>query len=362
MNKATAKKITECFEGLTGNITLGIDGYVDEVWQIVESRIDKDNYVLLGKMKDLGEMIVKCGDGGLAREVVRKRRTYGGFTGNTGKALGRLGINPIMIGMFGKDTIDPVFEQFCEICNLVSLGDPAICHVFEFEDGKVMFPYIKAILDLNWQNLINIIGIDRVKEVFLNSDIIALGYWSSMPSFDELVSKLCESYIKGGRCRQMFFDFADIKKRDKKALEYTLESLAALNKIVPMTLSLNEKEAELLFSYYDEDFNETHLEKTVTRVRDQIGLNEIVVHTPHIAAAVNATEGSVAVEHRYCQNPVITAGAGDTFNGGYIAAALGGLDLKERLIVANATTGFYISKGYAPNKNDLINEIESMCS
>jgi hypothetical protein len=194
MDDRTVKKIAECFENLNGRITLGVDGYVDEVWQVVESRISRDSYALYNKMKKLGETIIKCGDGGLSQEIVRKRRTYGGFTGNTGKALGSLGVKPIMIGMFGKSSIDPVFEQFNSICELVSVGDPATCHVFEFEDGKIMFPYIEAILNFSWDTLA--VDFDRFKEIFLNSDIIALGYWSSMPSFDELVSKFAKILSK----------------------------------------------------------------------------------------------------------------------------------------------------------------------
>ena len=360
MDEMVAKKIIECLENLSGNISLGVDGYVDEVWQVVESRSGRDSYALYNKMRDLGETIVKCGEGGLAREIIRKRRTYGGFTGNTGKAIGRLGLRPTMIGMYGKDSYDPAFEPFHDMCKLISVGDPAICHIFEFADGKAMFPYMENILDFNWQTLINVIGFDRAREIFINSDIIALGYWSSMPSFDNFVSSLCENFIKGGRCRQLFFDFADMRKRDKKSLKYTLEHLAALNKTVPMTLSLNENEAELLFSYYGEHFCETQLEKSAARVREQIGLSEIVIHTPHVAAAASAEDGTAIVAQHYCQNAVITAGAGDTFNGGYMAASLGGLGLSERLIVANATAGFYVGNGYAPDVDDLVDKLRSI--
>jgi hypothetical protein len=354
------KKISDSFKELKGNITLGIDGYIDEVWQIVEERAGLDEYTLYNKMKNFGEAIVKCRDGGFAQEIVRIRRSYGGFTGNTGNALGRLGVNPVMIGMYGENAIDPVFEQLNDKCELISLGAAAICHIYEFEDGKIMFPHLEKILSFNWGDLQNNVEFNKIEEIFLNSDIIALGYWSSMPSFDELVSKVCENYVEEGRCKKMFFDFADIRKRDKKSLLYTLDCLVELNKIVPMTLSLNENEAELLFSYYGRDFDERQLEKSLVDVRKKINIEEIVVHTPYVAAASNEKEGFAKARNRYCHNPVITAGAGDTFNGGYLAATLGMLSVWERLITANATTAFYVRKGYAPSIADLITEINNM--
>jgi len=355
MNKA---KIIECFENLSGRITLGIDGFVDEVWQVVQSRTSSNDVVLYDKMKNFGDAIVMCEKGGLAREIIRKRRSYGGFTCNTGKAVGRLGGNSIMLGMFGKDKIDSAFEQFKDLSEIISVGDPGLCHIFEFEDGKAMFPNLDALYEISWKVLHDVIGTERLDEIFKQSQIIALGYWSSMPFFDDLVSGICENYIIAGRCERMFFDFADLKKRDKNSLKHTIEQLAARGSTVKMTLSLNEHEASLLFSYFGETFDETCIEKAVMQnLRKKIGLNEIVVHTPHIAVAVNADEGFASVQQIHCPKPVITAGAGDTFNGGYLIGALGGLDLTERLILSNAVTRLYVRQGYAPDVSEVLCEL-----
>ena len=360
MNENAAKKIFDGLKEINGNITLGVDGCVDEVWKVVETRTGLHEYNLYNKMERLGEAIVKCKEGGFAHEIIRVRRSYGGFTSNTGNAIGRLGLKPVMVGVYGEDAIDPVFEPLSNMGDLISIGFPAVTQIFEFEDGKMMFGCLEGLLDFNWDSLRNSAEFNRVEEAFLNSDIIALGYWSSMPSFDELVSKVCEGYIEAGKCKKMFFDFADLRKRDKKSLEYTLKHLASLNEIVPMILSLNENEAEILFSYYGKTFDERNMEKALVDVREKVGISEIIVHTPYVAAASNDKEGFAIAQNRYCQHPVITTGAGDTFNGGYLAAALGMLDIGERLITGNATTAFYVRNGYAPNITELITEINAL--
>jgi len=357
------ERISNYFDNLEGQITLGIDGFVDEVWQVLSKRTNRTDYKLFDKMRDFAKSVHDCGEGGYANEIIRKRRSYGGFTANTGKAVGKLGGNPTLIGMFGKESVDQVFREFQETYVAISVADPAICQIFEFTDGKLMLPYIEETMDFNWSTLIAALP-DKKLAKALDADIVAIGYWSQIPAFDDLIVKLCENYLITGRCRRMFFDFADIRKRDQQSLEHTLKILADLNPQMPMTLSLNEHEAALLFSYYGRNFNwekSENAEKDVDYVRQRTGLDELIVHTPYFAVASTINEGTAIVLQQYCKNPIITTGAGDNFNGGYLAASLGQgqLSLEERLFVGNATTGFYIKNGYSPNKVDLISEMRS---
>ncbi|MDP4882515.1 MAG: PfkB family carbohydrate kinase, partial [Opitutales bacterium] len=82
------------------------------------------------------------------------------------------------------------------------------------------------------------------------------------------------------------------------------------------------------------------------------------VHTPEFAAASSASEGeAIAIQDRQ-KNVVRLAGAGDSFNGGYICASLGNLPIKQRLALANATTAFFVTHGTGPTKEELIAQIE----
>ena len=61
-----------------GKVLIGIDGFVDEVWQVVEMRENVEKYTLREKMRGFGQAIVDCGEGGMLNEIVLKRRSYGG--------------------------------------------------------------------------------------------------------------------------------------------------------------------------------------------------------------------------------------------------------------------------------------------
>lgn len=351
--------VIDYIEKVDGKIILGIDGFIDQVWQVIETRTSKDEYKTIDKMKQFGEIIVNRGGGGMANELIKKRRSCGGFTANTGRAIGKLGLFPVLLGMYGKDGVDPIFNEFKEMCTLITVGEPVISNVLEFSDGKIMMPYLKELLDFDWYELVSILGHEKLKMIFADADIVSLGYWSNMPGFDELITKIYDKYLINNKTKRMFFDFANIKKRSVYAIKETFNVLGDLNNKIPMTLSLNEHEAVLLFSYFGEQITDDVEQVGITAdsIRERVNLDEIIIHTPHYALAASKSEGTAFLIQDFCSNPVITTGAGDTFNGGYIASCLDKLSIRERLAVSNATTRFYINNGFPPNRNQLMEEI-----
>jgi sugar/nucleoside kinase (ribokinase family) len=187
---------------------------------------------------------------------------------------------------------------------------------------------------------------------------MAFGYWASLPYFDDMVTQISKIAVQQGNPKRLFFDFADIAKRPEATLIKTIGLLKALNQELPMTLSLNEHEAALLFKAFHLPFQTEAqaLEDNLNQLRRLAGLDEVVVHTPHLAVAA-AERGSAAAPQAHCKKTVRTTGAGDTFNGGYLAAYLYHLDLPERLAAANAATRWFVRNGDAPNIEQLLLEI-----
>ncbi|MCL1895665.1 MAG: carbohydrate kinase family protein [Clostridiales bacterium] len=363
-NRIDHDRIKERMGGPGGKLVMGIDGFIDEVWQIIASRDSMSEYLLYEKMTDFSGAFAKCSEGGYSNEIVRKRRSYGGFTANTGKAVTRLGVRPVMLGRFGANAIDPVFAGFAESNELVSVGDPGNVQIYEFTDGKLMLVHLQEVMGFDWKCLTDAVPEAGLKAIFADADIIAIGYWSLMPAFDEIVAQVCGLVRGCGKQQRMFFDFADIRKRDRASLDSTLGHLAELNRQIPMTLSLNENEAEILFSYHGEPFSledPSGADIQAERMRGAIGIDELIVHTPYFAAAASESGGSCVMRQHYCTSPVITTGAGDNFNGGYLAAALNGLDMHERLAVANAVTHQYVRLGYSPDMEEMLAELAEAC-
>ena len=357
----TMKRYTEFLHNIRGKILLGCDGFVDETYEIVEVRKSQSEFTPMKKLKQFGELIVARADGGVGLELVPKRRCEGGFAINTGRVAACLGLMPRLPGLYGGKAIDPAYEQFKDICELYSLGDPALTIALEFGDGKVLMSDLQAVSNLSWEGFKTHFGEEKLKELFSGVDILGLGYWSLTANFDGLFKGFMEQYETGTQPRRMFFDFADIKKKSSESFIKSLELIKSFNSKIPMTFSLNEHEVLELFSRVGvgrPELKPAAIASALTIARKKIGFDELVVHTPEFAAASSAADGEAyAIQDRQ-KNVVRLAGAGDSFNGGYLCASLGDLSLKERLVVANAVTAFFVTHGTPPSKEELIAQIK----
>ncbi len=345
---------------LKGKVLLGCDGFVDETYQIVEVRKSLTDFTPMNRLKQFGELLVARADGGVGLELVPKRRCEGGFAINTGRIAACLGLKPSLPGLYGKDTIDPAYHEFQTNCELLSLGNPALTIVFEFGDGKVLMSNLEAVSSLTWERFKNHFGPAKLREMFAGVDILGLGYWSLTADFDGIFHGFMEQYQGVTPPRRMFFDFADIKKKSPESFAKSLALIRAHNDRIPMTFSMNEHEVMELFSRIGVERPELKpaaVARALTVAREKIGFDELVVHTPEFAAASNAKDGEAyAIQERQTKT-IRLAGAGDSFNGGYLCASLGNLPIKQRLVIANAVTAFFVTHATGPTKEQLLDQI-----
>ena len=349
MVQTNVEKVTEALAGSGGKITMFADGFVDEVWEIINERMSNTDYALYTKMEQFARRITSSGGVGL--ELVRKRRVFGGFTPNTGYTTARLGVDTTVIGVYGKNKLDPVFSEVDKICNVYSIGDAAVTHVFEFNDGKILMSHMEAVQDISWQSILDVVDIDKVRELLTQSDIIGVGYWSLLPAFDEIVEQICANMPSDGKLRRFFFDFADFRKKDVASLNRTLKMLSELNDRFPMMLSVNEHEAAALFALHNETLDDTGrpIAEKAEHIRARIGFSEFIIHSPKYAVAASSREAPAFVASAFCEKPMRNAGAGDAFNGGYLSASLAGLNTTERLQAANAVVGHFLRTAVFPD-------------
>jgi len=355
------QKYLDYINDFNGKMLLGCDGFVDETYEIVQERRSQSDYTAMPKLKHFGELLVQRADGGVGVELVWKRRCEGGCGINTGRIAACLGIKPILPGLYGDKVIDSAFEEFKDSCEILSLGDPALTIALEFPDGKVLMSDLKAVSSLTWADVESRLGEAKLKEIFTDLDILGLGYWSLTANFDDIFKGFMAQCKKVGFPKRMFFDFADIKKKSSEAFIKSLDLIKSYNDQIKFTFSLNEHEVFELFSRIGVEqppLEPVAIAASLKVAREIIGFDELVVHTPDFGAASSVSDGEAYALQEKQTNVVRLAGAGDSFNGGYLCASLGNLPLKERLVMANAATAFFVCNATGPTREQLIAQIE----
>jgi hypothetical protein len=214
-------------------------------------------------------------------EIVPKRRCEGGFGINSGKIPGHLGLNPVLPGLYGEKAIDPAFDPFKDICQLTSLGDPALTLAFEFTNGKLLMSDLGAVSNLKWTDFEKHFGKEKIAELFSGVDILGLGYWSLTADFDQLFLGFMSQYENRAAPRRMFFDFADIKKKSSESFLKSLELIRQYNSKIPMSFSMNHHEVMELFSRVGVEcsvMEPAAVAAALPVARDNIGFDELIVH------------------------------------------------------------------------------------
>ncbi|MGM0499510.1 MAG: PfkB family carbohydrate kinase [Bacillota bacterium] len=343
-------------KNLNQNVLFGFDGFIDNIWTLVSERNSVEDYKVMNSMLTLNQRIKDSAGGGLSTEILKKDKRAGGFNANTARVLNYLGINTTLLSLFGEKENDEVFKDIVKNSEIISLGDPCSAQIFEFEDGKLMFPNNEHIRKMDWQQLKDKVGLAKLIEIIDQADLLAFGYWSNMPYYDTIIKGIMEEVIPKieARKRQMFMDFGNVKKRSNHDLAEFSKSLGALEEYFKLTVSLNRTETidTAAALGIETELEKNNYQSIAKAIRKKMGISNFVVHTNSFALSVNDT-GLQKLEQPYCQNPVVTTGAGDTFNGGYISAMTISDDPEIRLAAASSTAGYFIRNAEPPTIEQL---------
>jgi hypothetical protein len=273
-------------------------------------------------------------------------------------ALLAQGMPVTYIGALGRTSVHPAFGEFAQRAKVYSLCDPAATTAVEFTDGKLMLGMMRSLDEVTPEKITSVIGDDTYRLILGSADLVGIVNWTMIPNltavFQDLVTRILPR-VAGRPGRIFFFDLADPEKRSASDLTYALETIAQFEQFGRVTLGLNLKEAQQVFTtlgFGTETETESGLRAMSAKIRERLDLTTVVVH-PKEAAACATRDGTFWVPGPYVAQPLITTGAGDHFNAGFAAAQLMGLSSESALAMGVCTSGHYVRTAASPSLADL---------
>ncbi|MCH2035701.1 MAG: carbohydrate kinase family protein [Puniceicoccaceae bacterium] len=334
---------------------VGIDGFVDKIVHPVDQRTGPGSkFTAISTITDFGARISSAAGKSANIELAPVIQKLGGNGPIMANAQHAQGIKVQYIGALGNPSIHPVFKTFAQKTSAVSITDPGVTHAAEFTDGKIMFGSMASLDAITYSALIDTMGIDDLTQAFRQADAISMVNWTMIPFlsdiFDNFLNQLLPKLPKNSE-RIFFFDLADPEKRSADDLLNVLNLFSQFEAFGKVILGLNYREAEqidTLLGFGKLEKNPANLQLVAARIREKLKLNTVVVH-PVECAACATSQGTEFIDGPLCENPKITTGAGDHFNSGFVTARMLGLSPASALIVAVATSGYYVRTAQSPS-------------
>jgi hypothetical protein len=338
---------------------VGFDGFVDTIVTPVALRAGQgDNFTPIATIAEFGQRISAAAGKSTNLEFYPRMDKLGGNGPIMANALLAQGPGVTYIGALGKSSIHPVFADMAARAEVVSLCDPAVTTAVEFTDGKLMLGMMRSLDEITPEQIAVVMGAGKYRAALGAADLIAVVNWTMIPNLTAVLVDLVQHVlpqvpVKPGRI--FFFDLADPEKRSAADLVYALETIAKFEQFGRVTLGLNLKEAQQVFTVLGfgvETETESGLRAMADKIRTRLDLTTVVIH-PKESAACATREGTAWVPGPYVAQPLITTGAGDHFNAGFSAAQLIGLDPTACLTAGVCTSGHYVRTARSPSAGDL---------
>ncbi len=344
-------------------VTIGLDGFVDEIISVVDKRESADRFTRVPSLAAMGARISAAAGKSTNIELVVERVKLGGNGPIMANALAVAGARVTYIGNLGYPHLHPVFEELAQRATVHSIAEPGRTDALEFDDGKIMLGKHASLRDVNWQNLVDRVGVAKLTAAFAEADLVGLQNWTMLPHMSDIWEHvLTEICPKLTARHTFFFDLADPEKRDPKDIRHALELIAQFQRYFEVYLGLNEKESfeigEVL-GYRGEHHGEAAVAAVAQFISEKLPLAGIVVH-PRAYAVAASRAGLARVQGPFVERPLISTGAGDHFNAGFCLGKLIGADNEVALQLGVATSGYYVRTAKSPAPGDLVSFLETL--
>ena len=342
------------------NSVVGLDGFVDKIVTPVDKRHGlEENFQAIDTLDALGARISAAAGKSANIELFPRFDKLGGNGPIMANAHNSLGLNVRYIGALGYPSIDPVFEEFAQKTNAISLANPGITTALEFKDGKLMLGNTRSLEEIDFQRIIEVVGEGAFIDMLAKAELVSIVNWTMIPKMTSILLEIVERIMPNLPpidTRNFFFDLTDPAKRSAEDIREVLRVISRFQAHCEVTLGLNFNEAlqvceTLVLNARGKD--EDSLCTMSTEIRRKLEISCVVVH-PIESAACATKDGAWWTPGPFTENPKITTGAGDHFNAGFSAARLCGFSPLTSLALATCTSGHYVRTAQSPSNSQII--------
>lgn len=331
-------------------VVLGFNGAIDRVREIVDEWQGRDSYQRIQRLDDFGQQVSTAGreERSMLMEWVCSDMRTGALVCHISRALGMLDFEPVMIGMFGDPPKDAFLEEFGEF-EMESIGEPAYTDAIEFDDGKLMLSESGGMRYLDWEVLCEEVGVDQLAAYLDGAAVLGMGYWAEISDLVSIFEGIADEIVPtlNAPPEHVLIDPADVGTRPSKDLKQARDALQRLDAVCPVTMSANRYETIDIANSLRSTTADRSPEAAAEIAREEFGISQFVTHGA-TKSALATESGIYGVDVPREDEPVLSTGAGDHFNAGFLLGLMYDLGPEESVALGNAVAGCFVRQGDPP--------------
>lgn len=332
---------------------VGFDGFTDTLVEAVKIRYSPASYAPFPLIEDFAKRLADSAGRSCNVELKVKQVKIGGNAPLLAQGLVAAGYPVIFAGTVGVSKPEPLFIPLTEKCEKVfCLAPSGASDAIEFEDGKIILGKQETQQHLTLETLLLTVAKDELISHLNQADLIATVNWTMLPMMNKFWEYLLKVVLPklDSKTRALFIDFADPAKRGDEDLLDALnliEKLAlSFRVILGVNLAESDRLCQLLHLTGRSEIENAEL------LRKKLNLFQVAVHTPK-KAIIACNEGIFKSPTFFTSKPAFVTGAGDHFNAGLLNGVLREFPPPLTLLMAIATSGWYVRHGTSPSIEEL---------
>lgn len=275
------------------------------------------------------------------------------FDGETGIAY---------IGALGDPEVQPLFREALgdRTRRLVTLADPAHSDCLEFKDGKVMLSDLRTCADIHWDRLLERMDPDDLDEELRRCRFVGAVNWGKLVNVGSIWRGIADRLAAVGREAKevpFFMDLAEFEQRPREDQKELVDLVGEITSRCETILSFNLKEAWQMAELFEGGFKgakePARIAELAAFLRAKIAVDRVVIH-PNDGAACAGPDEAVYVPGPFCDSPLISTGAGDTFGAGVLAGRMMGFSDPAAILCGACASGHYVRTARFPSAEEIV--------